>query len=256
MSIIKRRRNGTVQIYLRLTNKQFYLGTEDGIDPDRVYNALSYLWERITTRRTKDLEYYERVGQMLESLLPEEERRRLPEAPQITGAARLKLEAPLISEFLAKIQSLNIQKDEINKSLVTGEIDPNKYIQRLSEIKSTQNALQKRFEEIKSDLSEAMGRIEMPHAGFTKLESFEDLLLLASLQEEMEFETKVESISNEILALKSEKESIQLSLKGLEEAYTKGVIDEREYVGRKSRQKRRLKRIDNYLNKLKASLER
>jgi division protein CdvB (Snf7/Vps24/ESCRT-III family) len=44
-----------------------------------VYTALSYLWNKIMTRHERDIKYYKRVGQMLESLLPEEERRRLQE---------------------------------------------------------------------------------------------------------------------------------------------------------------------------------
>jgi len=82
MSIIKRRQNDNVYLYLQLTGKQFYLGMEDKIEPDRVYAALSYLRGKITAQREKGLKYYERVGQMLESLLPEEERRRLQEALQ------------------------------------------------------------------------------------------------------------------------------------------------------------------------------
>jgi hypothetical protein len=62
-----------------LTGRQFYLGTEDKIEPNRVYEALSYLWDKITTRHERNLKYYERVKQMLEGLLPEEERRRWKE---------------------------------------------------------------------------------------------------------------------------------------------------------------------------------
>jgi hypothetical protein len=92
MSIIKRRRGNTTQVILRLTRKQFYLGTEDKIDPERVYEALSYLSDKIATRHKKDLEYFGRVEQMLENLLPEEARRRLQtEQAQLAKVAVSKL---------------------------------------------------------------------------------------------------------------------------------------------------------------------
>jgi len=79
MSIVRRRFNDKVYLYLQLTGKQFYLGVEGKIKPDRVYKALSYLRREITARHERDLKYYEKVKRILEDLLSEEERRRREE---------------------------------------------------------------------------------------------------------------------------------------------------------------------------------
>jgi len=124
MSIIKRRRNGTVQVILQLTGKQFYLGTEDKINPDRIYEALSYLWDKITTRHERDLEYYEKVGQKLENLLPEEDRRRLLAKEEKSIEEALKTISRLFSEKLTTkeerkiIEALNIMEEELRRPKV------------------------------------------------------------------------------------------------------------------------------------------
>ena len=77
MSIIERRHGNKVYLYLQLTGRQFYLGTEDAIDRDKVVEILLYLGNRIEARRKRDSTYLERVGLMLADLLPPEEREQI-----------------------------------------------------------------------------------------------------------------------------------------------------------------------------------
>jgi len=139
MSIIKRLQGDKVYLYLQLTGKQFYLGTADSVEPDKVYEALSYLQERIETRRNRDLEYYRKVGRMLEEMLPEEARRRLPQALLTGGTARLMEKAkPTSLPPSINLNTLMTNLDKIDISLHGDQVElrgklPKDFLRRIRE---------------------------------------------------------------------------------------------------------------------------
>lgn len=159
-------------------------------------------------------------------------------------ARSIGVESPLLRNILTEISSIDTKKQEMDVLLRKKSLGNSEYSRLISKLQRDEARLRDKFDELKPELDKAIGSMEIPHTGFARLRSFEDVLTVASVLKTTEFERDLNSLYNRI-------QNLKISLEGLEESYKKELIDKNEYIKRKSGYQMKLRTIVNFLDKVK-----
>jgi len=165
------------------------------------------------------------------------------------------MEDPVVSTFfdlLAGIRDLRDREVRLEISSRREKIERWKYEDMKHNINEAYRQLEKEFYRIKGDLNNYLKKIDVPHLRLIgEITSFRDLIILAVLQDEKEFDERIEELCAEISQLEIEKDDLIILLESIEDSYKNGEISEECYIEEKSRCEKRLEKINEALAKVK-----
>lgn len=160
--------------------------------------------------------------------------------------------SPLLLDFVGDIQSLWDMEAKLLEKVGRENRVPTDWSKGISKIRKEKSRLDKKFQSTKDEMRREMGRVEIPYiAGFTSIESLEDLELIASFEEESKFSKEATSVFDRIASIKKGRDDLELTIEGLKSLHKNSLMEKKEFAELKARYERKLKIINEFLENVK-----